>query len=467
MGLDLKKLLDRLTMKDSTGSSDSEYVAEFGDFFPKELEYLLRESEEAYKNVPPRPDYPEKTVPEGWPAQLPPSPMIWDAKTYPRDGSHEVRLSEDDIAEIDEALKAVEGMQQSLLPTDINKASFPLPRLGPRLDAACRSVHSGTGLGFVRGIPTQKYTDEQNVVVLLGVSSYFGETRGRQRNDGARLIHIFHAASRNLPETLSAIFNNHAQMFHNDIATDMLAMYCRSAAAVGGASCFASFPRIYNHLALHHPETIHTLAAADWPFDRHGYNPPFHTRPLVFYQPDGEDQEDDDGDDGEVEDGDRTPTATTPRATTPTNASKSNTDSKPGRILTSLSPRLLSGSIIHPRAANIPALTSAQQFALTAIESAAKEFSITTTLAAGDIVFLNNLTVMHSRTAYQDSLDLPATSHRHLMRLFLRNEELAWPTPRALRLDWARVFGDPDDDTELWVADNVRDYLAQRRRQGM
>ncbi|KAK6334157.1 hypothetical protein TWF696_002659 [Orbilia brochopaga] len=449
-------------MPPSAPSTDSGYVAEYGDYFPKELEDLLLESQKAYKNVPARPDYPEKAVPMGWPAQLPPSLMVWDAGTFPTDGSHEVQLSEEDVSEIDEALKAVE--EKSLPPSAINKASFPLPRLGPRLDAACRSVHFGLGLSFVRGIPTRKYTDEQNVIVLLGVSSYFGETRGRQRNDGARLIHIFHAASRNLPETLSAIFNNHAQLFHNDIATDLLAMYCRSAAAVGGESTFASFPRIYNHLALHHPEMIHTLAAPDWPFDRYGYNPPFHTRPLLFHLP-GNDTDDDDDEEMEAEDGDKTPTATTPRATTPTIPNTIDTDNHTGRILVSLSPRLLSGSKIHPRPTAIPPLTPPQHAALAEIEAAAKKYSITTTLAAGDIVFLNNLTVLHGRTAYKDSPSLPASSHRHIMRLFLRNEELAWPIPRPLLLDWARVFGDPDDK-ELWVADNIRDYRAQFRRRG-
>ncbi|KAJ6263489.1 hypothetical protein Dda_2053 [Drechslerella dactyloides] len=410
------------------------YVADFGDYVPAELDYLLRESEEAYKNRPLRPDYPEKTVPEGWPGQLPPSPMLWDAETFPTDGSHELRLSEEDVAEIDEALKVVE--EQSLPPPAINKATFPLPRLGLRLDTACHSVHYGLGIVFVRGIPTRKYTDEQNVLVLLGISSYFGETRGRQRNDGARLIHIFHAASRNLPETLSAIFNNHAQVFHQDIATDLLAMYCRSAAASGGASSFASFPRIYNHLAAHHPEMIHTLAAPDWPFDRYGYNPPFLTRPLLFYQP-GDDTNSDNG------------------------INKNNEHS--ARLFTSLSPRLLSGSRIHPRPTDIPPLTQPQQAALTAIESLARKFSVTTTLGAGDLVFLNNLTVLHSRAAYQDSPALPASLHRHLMRLFLRNEDLAYPTPRELWLDWAHVFSDTDAD-EVWVADNVRDYRSQLRR---
>ncbi|EWC44620.1 hypothetical protein DRE_06609 [Drechslerella stenobrocha 248] len=419
---------------DIPAMSTSAYKAQYGDYYPQELEDLLAESQEAYKNTPERPDYascpPEKTVPDGWPTQLPPSPMIWDAETFPTDGSHVLQLSDDDIAEVELALAHVEDLV--LPPSSIDKTVFPLPRLGPRLDAACRSVYFGLGLVFVRGVPSHKYTADQNVLILLGISSYFGETRGRQRDDGARLIHIFHAATRGFPENLSPIFNNHAQVFHSDIATDVLCMYCIAAATTGGSNSYASIPRIYNHLATHNPEVIRTLAAPDWPFDTYGYTPPFHTRPLLFYTPPGHE-------------------------------GPKHAGSQTGRISTSLSPRQLAGSKVHPRPTEIPALTPPQLAALAELESLARKYCITETLSSGDLVFVNNLAVLHNRTAYADDATLPARSHRHLIRLFLRDEQLAWPTPRELLLDWGRVFGGFDGDDELWVADHERDFFEQQR----
>ncbi|KAF3934020.1 hypothetical protein ABW19_dt0201004 [Dactylella cylindrospora] len=443
------------------------YFAKFGDYYPEDLYDLIIESQEAYKNRPPRPNYPEKTVPEGWPSEIPPGPLVWNKDTFPKDGSYVLHISSNELIEVEAALSFVEDL--SLTHSEINRSTFPLPTLGPRLDAACRQVHFGIGITIVSGLPSHKYTDDQNLLIFVGLSSYFGETRGRQRDDGSRLVHIFHAATRGLKENLSPIFNNHAQVFHNDIVTDILAMYCVSAAASGGVNHFASIPYIYNVIAKQNPEMIHTLSRPDWPFDTYGYNPPFHTRPLLFWTP--------------LEDDDTEYTTSSP------DSGKVNGTKEPqGRLIASLSPRQLSGSKVHPRPTSIPPLTPPQSQALQAIETLAQEHCIAHTLQPGQILFLNNLAVLHNRSAYKDSKDIPAEKHRHLIRMFIRNEELAWKTPRELEMDWGRVFGDFGDgestgedgegreeeggeisggsgwgSKELWVADKVKDFKEQQR----
>ncbi|KAK6511001.1 hypothetical protein TWF506_010087 [Arthrobotrys conoides] len=444
------------------------YVPLYGDYYPKELEGLLKKSQETYKNIPDRPDYPEKTVPKGWPSSLPPSPMLWDPQTFPTDSSHILQITDPELQEINSALSLIKEL--SIPHSEINKATFSLPTLGPRLDAACQSVHFGLGLSFVNGIPVEEYTAEENVCIMLGISSYFGETRGRQRDDGARLIHIFHALTRGFPPNLSPIFNNHAQVFHNDMTTDILCMYCLSpASASGGSNSYAPLYKIYNYLAEHNPDVIHTLAAPDWPFDTYGYNPPFHTRPLLFYTPPEGDEEDEDerGEDSGSEDGDRTPRASllnlSPSSSTTDLTSPPDAPPRIGKILASLSPRQLSGSKVHPRPTDIPPLTPRQHSALTLLESLCKKFSITHTLSAGSFVFLNNLSIFHNRGPYFDDPGVPVEKHRHLIRLFLRNEELAWTTPRELWLDWGRVFGEFDGVEERWVVDKEKDYKDQQR----
>ncbi|KAK6497858.1 hypothetical protein TWF481_012258 [Arthrobotrys musiformis] len=446
----------------------TQYVPLYGDYYPKDLHDLLKESQEVYKNLPERPDYPEKSVPEGWPSHLSPSPMAWDSTTFPTDDPSQYifQITPSELTEVDTALRLIEDL--SLSHSEINRNTFPLPTLGPRLDAACQSVHYGLGLCFVEGIPSEKYTTEQNAYILLGISSYFGETRGRQRDDGAKLIHIFHALTRGFPANLTPIFNNHAQVFHNDITTDILCMYCLSPSTLGGANSYASIHRIYNHLAEHNPDVIHTLSAPDWPFDTYGYEPAFHTRPLMFYTPPRGDDSDDDSDRGSDDgDGDRTPRASVLNLTEdplPPPTPPSPPNPKTDKILVSLSPRQLAGSKFHPRPAGIPALTQRQQDALTLIESLCQQFSITHTLAPGSFVFLNNLSILHNREPYFDDPAVPVERHRHLIRMFLRNEELAWETPKELWLDWGRVFGEFDGVAEeRWVADKEKDYQDQQK----
>jgi hypothetical protein len=60
----------------------------------------------------------------------------------------------------------------------------------------------------------------------------------------------------------------------------------------------------------------------------------------------------------------------------------------------------------------------------------------------GDIRFINNRGLLHGREWFHDS-DTSAESRRHVIRLWLRNADLQWSLPPALKLAWARIFDDP------------------------
>lgn len=77
---------------------------------------------------------------------------------------------------------------------------------------------------------------------------------------------------------------------------------------------------------------------------------------------------------------------------------------------------------------------------------AAKKYSLKTTMRPGDMRFINNLALLHCREPYEDDKN----SQRHLVRLWLRNENLGWKIPQALMGKWDEIFqGDPDGE-ERW-----------------
>jgi hypothetical protein len=69
----------------------------------------------------------------------------------------------------------------------INRQTFPLPSLGAKLELLAREVHSGKGFCNIRGLKPDDYSPEDNVLLYLGVASYFGERRGKQDDDGYML----------------------------------------------------------------------------------------------------------------------------------------------------------------------------------------------------------------------------------------------------------------------------------------
>lgn len=56
------------------------------------------------------------------------------------------------------------------------------------------------------------------------------------------------------------------------------------------------------------------------------------------------------------------------------------------------------------------------------------------------MVFINNLSLLHARDPYVDAKKGPG---RHLVRLWLRNPDLAWHIPKSMRVPWEAAFG-PD-----------------------
>lgn len=71
----------------------------------------------------------------------------------------------------------------------------------------------------------------------------------------------------------------------------------------------------------------------------------------------------------------------------------------------------------------------------------AEKHELKVPLQCGDMMLYNNLAILHGREAF---LGLKTSKNgRHILRLWLRNKDLAWQTPLGLARDWYRVFGDP------------------------
>lgn len=70
---------------------------------------------------------------------------------------------------------------------DVTKESFPLDGLGPALESFARALHYGTGFFVLKGLEPSKFSQEDNISIYLGISSYFGERRAQQYPDGRML----------------------------------------------------------------------------------------------------------------------------------------------------------------------------------------------------------------------------------------------------------------------------------------
>lgn len=68
----------------------------------------------------------------------------------------------------------------------------------------------------------------------------------------------------------------------------------------------------------------------------------------------------------------------------------------------------------------------------------ANDHALEIQLEKGDIQFSNNLALFHAREAFKDGAD---SQKRHLVRMWLRNDNLAWETPKELEEPWKEIYG--------------------------
>lgn len=329
----------------------------------------------------------ESELPAGFPKALS-GPMCWSGADL-TDETNVHHLTDDERMEIDAALEHFKDLE--LEGEDVKPSNFPLPTLGKKLEALRDDVYQGHGFAIVRGLDPDKYSNEDLIVVYLGVSSYIAERRGKQDQRGSMLVHVMDRGEQPKIRDL-----NTQQPFHTDTICDVLGLFTKSCSAKGGKSILASSWTVYNELAATRPDLIHVLAKADWPFDTFGRDPPYYSRAALHYHD--------------------------------------------GKMFLNFSRRLLTGHPDSPRTAGIPGLSEAQAEALDAVHFIAREHQIKTAMVKGDMRFVNNMSILHCREAFLDD-DL---SKRHLIRVWLNNEEMNWKLPVALRLAWARVFEDDE-----------------------
>lgn len=101
----------------------------------------------------------------------------------------------------------------------------------------------------------------------------------------------------------------------------------------------------------------------------------------------------------------------------------------------------------YPFSADAPPLKDSQKEALDALFKYAKQHSFKLSQEVGDILFVNNLSIMHAREAFIDDTD--NSNRRHLLRLWLRDSELSWPIAKSLRSNHEQLYNPEPERQQL------------------
>ena len=122
------------------------------------------------------------------------------------------------------------------------------------------------------------------------------------------------------------------------------------------------------------------------------------------------------------------------------------------RVMASLLFTRILGKPTRPRPATLPAIAEKQHEALKELDRMARNVAVKIDQRSGDMLFFNNLGMMHSRDAFVD--DEASGSKRHMLHLVIRDQELAWKPPAQLVKQHGIIY-DHDSGDEVFEVRKV------------
>ena len=293
----------------------------------------------------------------------------WCSSERDRD-SFIIRLQQRQLDAFDRALQTVK-----LKITDaeaITRDDFDLSEIESDVAAWREEVMDGSGMLILSGFPLDRYDKDDLGMIHFGLGTHFGEAMS-QSVMGDRLGHVINVGGKDPKERA---YRNSTELDMHTDACDVVAIMCLQKAQSGGYSGYVSAVSIYNEILQRQPDLLPVLFEG---FHYHrfgeeapGQSPVTEDKIPVFSFRDG-----------------------------------------------LLSVNYLRSYIEMAAEELKTPLTSQQVAALDLIDEIARDerFALKFISQPGDAVFFNNLTVLHNRTAFEDS-EIEAEK-RHLLRLWL------------------------------------------------
>lgn len=211
-------------------------------------------------------------------------PAAWTKQALESSDEWIYRLSEDEIADLDQAVQDIENAGLGIL--DITRENFPLPVLGEALEMVRHELLDGRGFVLIRGFPIERYSKLQAGLAYFGIGRYLGRAVS-QNPKGHMLGHVkkLTDVDYNKDPSERGYRTNVTQRFHADSA-DIVGLLCLHPAKSGGLSSIVSSVTVHNEMIRRRPDLAEILAG-DLYWDRRGEIPegkdPWYVMPVFNY----------------------------------------------------------------------------------------------------------------------------------------------------------------------------------------
>jgi alpha-ketoglutarate-dependent taurine dioxygenase len=292
------------------------------------------------------------------------------------------RLQPTDLAELDSAMRHIRDSRREI-PT-LTIADFPAPSFASAAASLRADLESGRGFVVIQGLPIDRYTDEEAAIVYWGIATHLGtpipqnvkeEYLFRVRDEGYNFERDYGTTGVRVSRTASAIdFHTDSSAAYAGYTPDIVSLLALQTAKSGGMTAIVSAQTVHNILRAERPEFLKRL-----------YEPYYFDRRAEL---------------------------------------------RSGESATLLAPIFTCDGALEIRyfrfnlmrgyeTAGVP-LTQTDSEPLDFLESVChrEELPLSFHMERGDMQFVNNRFVLHSRTAFEDHAD--PGRRRHFLRLWMK-----------------------------------------------
>jgi Taurine catabolism dioxygenase TauD, TfdA family len=299
------------------------------------------------------------------------SSAAWRAAEIAASGRWLRRLTDREIEAVAAMLPAIRATGKPML--ELVRDDVPLGAFAPVLDEMTRELEHGIGFMTLRGMPSDRFSAEDNRLLFWAIGCHLGVARPQGK--ASQLMSDVRSAGGEYRGAGGRGYNTNAELDYHVDGTDVVGLYCLQVARAGGLSRVASSVAIYNEILRRDPALVARLFEP-FPWNRQNEEAedeaPFYMAPVYSLR------------DGQFA----------------------------ARYVRN-----------HIRSSQLrtdtPRLTELDHRALDIIQELAEtdEFRFDMVLERGDMQFVNNHVLVHSRTHFED-FEEPERK-RHLLRLWL------------------------------------------------
>ena len=329
-------------------------------------------------------------------------PSAWTVADFKTPADYTIELDAAHLRDIEHAIRQIKTAGLGL--DDLQREHFEVPSLRPVIDEIRRQIGDGRGFVVVRRLPVGDYSKDEIGMIFWGIGTHLG--RGLSQSVlGDRLGHV-KDFSREDP--LARAYPNKQELSPHTDSCDLVGLACLGDAKLGGVSRLTSAITVHNVMLEEYPEALERLYRG-YVFHRRGEEKPGDL-PYTPY---------------------RVPVYS--------------------HIEGKVSARYVRTYVEAGEAAAGRPMGGAELAVLDRFEEVTKrpELMLEFTLQPGEMYFINNYTILHARTAFEDFEE--EDRRRHLLRLWLEVPQLRPVHPhiqsrgieavpgRAPSYDWSKL----------------------------